>query len=483
MEDLAYLGTIVNKIMPELPEVETVKNVLIPIVKGHKILSIDVLRKSTIEGDINEFIVNLQNETFNDVTRIGKYLIFHLTNNKVIISHLRMEGKYYEFDEKDNDSKYARVVFHLDNNHKLCYDDSRCFGILKLSDESSYLKEEMIAKLGPEPFDVKDVKPLMKKVKNVRKPIKSTLLDQTLITGLGNIYVDEVLFASKIHPLTPANKITDKEWSKIIATSIETLNNAIKAGGSTIKSYHPGKDIDGNFQTRLQAYGKVGEKCPRCGATFRFIKVGGRGTTFCPICQKKLGAPINVAITGKIASGKSLATSTFASQSIPTISSDAIVRDLYQKEEIANKIEQMFNIKFENKVVNKDALRSYLLTHPKDKKKLERFVHPLVKKEIINFLSNNKSPIKAVEVPLLFEAKLDPLFDVIIVTDISEKKQNVLITSRDKEKALYLKEINKTNKIDENKNKASYLISNNSSKEEFVNKINQVITELRGLAK
>ena len=483
MEDLDYLGTIVNKFMPELPEVETVKNVLLPIVKGHKILAIDVLRSSTIEGDVNEFIVNLQNETYQDVTRIGKFLIFHLTNDKVIISHLRMEGKYYEFNVNEDNSKYARVVIHLDNGHKLCYDDSRCFGIMTLSDEKSYQKEEMISKLGPEPFYVKDVSEIVNKVKNIKKPIKTALLDQTLITGLGNIYVDETLFASKIHPLTPANKVSKKEWESIISNASEVLNNAIKAGGSTIKSYHPGKDIDGGFQTRLLVYGKAGESCPNCGATFRFIKVGGRGTTFCPICQKKVGDPINVAITGKIASGKSLALSIFKDENIPTLSSDNIVKDLYQKADIADKISQMFNLKFKDNKVDKDVLRDYLLTHPKDKKKLERFIHPLVKKEIINFLSSYKSPIRVVEVPLLFESKMDALFDVIIVTDISEKKQSELISNRDKDKALYLKEINKTNKIDENKNKASYLISNNSSKEEFIRNVNKIITELKRLAK
>ena len=291
--------------MPELPEVETIKNVLVKIVNGHKINKIDVYRKGTIEGDANEFIKGLTGETFLSMSRIGKYLIFHLTNDKVIVSHLRMEGKYYEFDESENDSKYAKVVFHLDNGKKLCYDDSRCFGILKLSNEKEYQNLEMISKLGPEPFLVKDVTPIMKQVSKVKKPIKTTLLDQTIITGLGNIYVDETLYASHIHPLTPASLITKKEWEEIIKNSVEILNIAIQMGGSTIKSYHPGKDIDGNFQTRIKIYGKEGESCPTCGHTYRFIKVGGRGTTFCPICQRKKGAPHNIGLTGKIASGKS----------------------------------------------------------------------------------------------------------------------------------------------------------------------------------
>ncbi len=470
--------------MPELPEVETVKNVLIPIVKGHKILKIDVLRSSTIEGDVKNFVFNLQGQSFLNVTRIGKYLIFHLTNELVMLSHLRMEGKYYELIEKDEDSKYARVVFHLDNGHKLCYDDSRCFGILKLSSESTYKDEEMIAKLGLEPFAVKDVKELMKKVKNVKKPIKTALLDQTLITGLGNIYVDETLSASKINPLTPANKVSLKEWQSIIDNASRILKEAIEAGGSTIKSYHPGKDIDGNFQTRLKVYGKAGELCPICKEkTLRFIKIGGRGTTFCASCQRKIGAPINVAITGKIASGKSTVLETFKARGIPTLSSDEVVKDLYKNKDIAKKISLAFNLSFPKEEVDKDILRNYLIVNPKDKKKLEKIIHPLVKKEIEKFLKKSKAAVNAVEVPLLFESKFDSMFHDIIVTDISLEKQNELISQRDHSKALYLKEINKTNKIDENKSKATYIIKNDGSKTAMIDKINKIITELIDLAK
>ena len=470
--------------MPELPEVETVKNVLIPIVKGRKILKIDVLRAGQIEGNVKEFVSNLQGQTFLDVSRIGKYLIFHLTNELVMLSHLRMEGKYYELLESDKDSKYARVVFHLDNGHKLCYDDSRCFGVLKLSSEAAYKDEEMIAKLGPEPFYIDDVKPLLKKVKNVRKPIKTTLLDQTLMTGLGNIYVDETLFASKIHPLTPANKIKENEWKKIVSNAKEILSLAIESGGSTIKSYHPGKDIDGNFQTRLKVYGKAGELCPDCKKhEFRFIKVGGRGTTFCPGCQRKVGEPINIAITGKIASGKSTASEVFKDRGYQVLSSDKVVEELYKASELTNKIEKAFGLKFKDNQVNKDELRSYLLTHPKDKRKLERMVHPLVEKEIKNFLSTSKSPLRVVEVPLLFESNLDRYFDDIIVIDIAKDKQDELISNRDKAKALYLKEINKTNKIDENILKATYVIKNDGTKAAFINKINKIITELESLVK
>jgi formamidopyrimidine-DNA glycosylase len=467
--------------MPELPEVETIKNVLSKIVIGNTIKSIDIYRKGTIEGDSDLFASELVNETFLSMSRIGKYLIFHLTNDKVIVSHLRMEGKYYEYDENDSDSKYAKVVFHLSNGKKLCYDDSRCFGILKLSNEQEYKNLEMISKLGPEPFDVKDVKGILKQVSKIKKPIKTTLLEQTIITGLGNIYVDETLYACHIHPLTPACLITKEEWELIIKNSIEILNIAIKMGGSTIKSYHPGKDIDGNFQTRIKIYGKEGETCPTCGHDFRFIKVGGRGTTFCPVCQRKKGQPHNIGLTGKIASGKSSALSFYKDLGADIISSDEIVKKLYQTKEVASLIEKTLNIKFNNEFVDKDLLRNHLITNPKDKRKLEKIIHPLVEKEIVRFLNESTNPIRVCEVPLLFEAKLDHYFDSIVVIDIDEKTQLERLNKREGNKAVLLEEINKTNKIDQNKNKATYIIRNNKGLNELKNEIKKTLNEVKDL--
>lgn len=463
--------------MPELPEVETVKNVLLPIVKGRKIIKIDVLRMSTIHGDIDEFVNNLTNQTILDITRIGKFLIFHLTNNHVFISHLRMEGKYYEVSENEPNTKYSRVVFHLDNNHKLCYDDSRCFGMMKLTDEDHFKEVKDIAQLGPEPFNINDVDYLINRCKKSTLPIKSTLLDQTLMTGLGNIYADEVLYASKIHPLTPANNISKKEWSVIVDNAKRILNKAINAGGSTIKSYHPGKDIDGNFQVSLLAYGKKGEKCPNCGAIMRFMKVNGRGTTYCPTCQKVKKDKIFVAIYGKIASGKSTILETFKERGYYTISSDEIVANLYKDNKVAKKIADAFNLSFE-KEVDKNILRDYINTHPKDRKKLERIVHPLVKKEILKIFKSVQSHIIVIEVPLLFESKMDNLFDVIIGVDIPKEKQIALLKQRNPSSWKSLLEINKEHQFDENKIKADYVVINNASLDSLKDKINKIIYKL-----
>ena len=463
--------------MPELPEVETVKNVLEKVVIGHTITGIDILRNSAIQGDINTFISSLVGEKYLSMSRIGKFLIFHLTNDKVIISHLRMEGKYYELEENEPNTKYARAVIHLDNGHKVCYDDSRCFGYMKLSSEHEYKLDKEIAKLGPEPWDA-NVETIMKQVKRSSLPIKSALLSQELITGLGNIYVDETLFASNIHPLTPANKVSKKQWEVILKEASRILKEAIVSGGSTIKSYHPGKDIDGNFQTKLVVYGKKDTPCPKCGALFRFIKVNGRGTTFCPRCQVLKSKSLKVAIFGKVSSGKSEVLNIFARNDIPTLSADKVVTDLYQRKEVIDLINKTFDLPDAN-VVNKDLLRSHLSSHPKDIRKINNLVHPLVKKEAEVFLKEHSIGLVVMEVPLLFESKMDKMFDVVIAVEAPIKKQKELLVNRNGKKASELEAINATSTYDKNKKKADFIINNDSDLNSLNKKVLDIINKLK----
>ena len=463
--------------MPELPEVETVKRVLLPIVKDRTIKKIEVLRKSIVNNKEEEFISYYTNERFLDISRIGKFLIFHLTNDKVLISHLRMEGKYIELLEEDNNTKYARVVFHLDNNHKLCYDDSRSFGRMILNDESHYKEEKELTKLGPEPFDVSDVSFLINKTKRMNLPIKTALLTQELITGLGNIYVDEVLFASKIHPLTPAKLIKKDEWEKIIVESKRILNAAIQAGGSTIKSYHPGKDIDGNFQTSLLAYGRNGQKCVVCHTNMRFIKVNGRGTTFCPHCQIKFGKPLKVAIVGKIASGKSAVLDVFNKLGYLSLSSDEIVHKLYERKEIQDLIIKRFKLKVDGDFLT--TLTEHLKVKKQDLERLEKIVHPLVKKEIESEFKKSSSPLLVAEVPLLFKAKMENMFDVIIGVDISEANQLKRLEIRDQEKSAFLKRINDLNNMfNEHRQDLDFVVDNNKDLQSLEKQTKVVINKV-----
>lgn len=462
--------------MPELPEVETIKNVLNTIVKGNKILKIDVLYSGTIIGDAKTFSSSLEGETFNEVTRIGKHLIFHLTNNKVFLSHLRMEGKYYEVLENERNTTYSKVVFHLSNGHKLCYDDSRCFGKMKLTSEDNFKSEEEIAKLGPEPFDVKDVNFILEKVKKSGIAVKTTLLDQTLMTGIGNIYADEILYSVGIHPLTPAKFITKKQWEEIVKNAKRILAEAIELGGSTIRSYHPGKNIDGSFQVNLKAYGMKDKECPKCGSIMRFMKVNGRGTTYCPTCQAKSFAPIKVAIYGKIASGKSTILSIFKDEGFPVISADEIVHEVYQDAEVANHIKKMFRLPLD-KPLDLNELRM-LCTDSRNRRTLEAYIHPIVRNRVEKFLTS-KSKLVVDEIPLLYESQMEDMFDYIIAVDIDPEIQLERLKIRNGDKAEALLLINEKNsKFDRNKIKADTILKNNTDQGGLEKSTKEIINKL-----
>ena len=464
--------------MPELPEVETVRKVLLPIVKGRTIKSIEVLREKTIISGAKEFQKALENQTFLDVTRIGKFLIFHLTNDLVFISHLRMEGKYFEYNEGEEHRKYARVIFHLDNNKKLVYDDSRCFGIIKLTSEKDYRNDKEIAQLGPEPFQIKDADYFIDRCKKSTHPIKSTLLDQTLMTGLGNIYADEVLFASKINPFIKAKDITKKQWEDIVRNAVRILNEAIEMGGSTIKSYHPGKDIDGNFQTVIKAYGKRYEDCPNCGSKFHFTTIGGRGSTYCPFCQPLKQDKLIVAITGKIASGKSTVLANLKDKGYPILSCDTIVHDLYMNSDFQRKLIEKLDIKFEAGF-NINELRLMVAKDKKLKKKLEQFVHPFVYDIIAQEYSRFDKGVFFVEVPLLYESHGEDRFDFVIALDINEKEQMERLKKRNLSSSSLLKVINMNNKFDSYKSKVDFIINNDSTPDKLNGQINLILNKLK----
>lgn len=273
--------------MPELPEVETVRRGLERLIVGRTITDMEIKVSKMIKLDSKVFKQELIGETFSAVKRRGKYLLLELSD-KVIISHLRMEGKYLLFPDQVPENKHFHVFFSLDDGSTLVYQDVRKFGTFELvagSQVDTYFERK---KIGPEPT-ASDflLAPFREKLANSRKPIKPLLLEQTLVAGLGNIYVDEVLWASSIHPERPANSLTDEEVERLHDEIIRILQLAITKGGSTIRTYRNALGEDGTMQDYLQVYGKTGEPCPRCATPIEKIKVGGRGTHFCPSCQKR----------------------------------------------------------------------------------------------------------------------------------------------------------------------------------------------------
>lgn len=273
--------------MPELPEVETVRRGLERIVVGKTIKAVDVRVPKMVKTDFDRFIWELPGQTIEAMRRRGKYLIFDF-GQQIMISHLRMEGKYLLFPEQVPDNKHFHVFFHLDDASTLVYQDVRKFGTFELlakSAEKSYFKQK---KIGPEPTKT-DFKlaPFERALLSSQKLVKPLLLEQKFIAGLGNIYADEVLWAAKVHPERPANSLKKAEIKRLHDETIRILQLEIEKGGSTIRTYRNALGEDGTMQRYLQVYGRAGEPCPRCGTEIQKIKVGGRGSHFCPKCQKR----------------------------------------------------------------------------------------------------------------------------------------------------------------------------------------------------
>lgn len=273
--------------MPELPEVETVVRGLRSKVVGRIIRKVNIYYENIIEyPDICSFQEKIKNQKINEINRYGKWIIFVL-DNYYLLSHLRMEGKYFLKSKGATLEKHEHVSFVLDNDMELRYMDVRKFGKMQLIEKENINKIGPFLEMGLEPWD-KKLNTLYLKEKFLRKklPIKSCLLDQRIIVGIGNIYADEILFLSKINPLKEANSLSLEELERIIDNTKLVLEKAIEKGGTTIRSYTSLNGIHGLFQQELYVHSKEGQKCLICGSDILKIKVGGRGTYYCPKCQK-----------------------------------------------------------------------------------------------------------------------------------------------------------------------------------------------------
>ena len=269
--------------MPELPEVETVRRVLLEIIPPEPIQDIIVNYPKIIQNvSVKEFTLRLKGEQLRNIDRKGKYLILHF-RQEILISHLRMEGKY-RFEKVLVPGKHDHILFQWPSGC-LCYSDTRKFGTMHLFHrEEDIFNLTPLNKIGPEPFDEGMTPTYLKQQFAAKKQaIKSTLLDQHIISGLGNIYVDEVLFRARIHPQRPTNTISDDELNLIIIEARAVLKEAIDCGGTSIRTFSIGA-MHGRFQHQLLIHGK--QLCPHCQAPIEKIKVGGRGTYHCKHCQR-----------------------------------------------------------------------------------------------------------------------------------------------------------------------------------------------------
>ncbi|MBY9080322.1 DNA-formamidopyrimidine glycosylase [Paenibacillus sp. HN-1] len=276
--------------MPELPEVETVKRTLNTLVQGKRILNVTVRLPRIIRrpDDITLFAHMLEGHIIQRVERRGKFLRF-LLDGLVLVSHLRMEGRYGLYAKGDELDKHTHVIFHFDDGTELRYTDVRQFGTMDLFLPGEDLLQPPLKNLGMEPlspdFTIEAFKRLLAG-KNTK--IKPLLLNQAYVVGIGNIYVDESLHAAGIHPERAAGSLTDEQIVRLHGAIVDTLTDAVNAGGSSVKSYVNGQGESGSYQHMLRIYGRKDEPCYSCGSKVEKSVVGGRGTHFCPSCQPPL---------------------------------------------------------------------------------------------------------------------------------------------------------------------------------------------------
>ncbi|MCM3547482.1 formamidopyrimidine-DNA glycosylase [Niallia circulans] len=275
--------------MPELPEVETVRRTLLQLVKNKTIADVDVGWPKMIKepDDVERFVQLLKGQTIEDIGRRGKFLLFVL-NDYVLVSHLRMEGRYGLYQPTDEKTKHTHVVFSFTDGSELRYADVRKFGTMHLFAKGAEHVAMPLAQLGVEPFSEQFTVELLEQAyAKTTRAIKTALLDQKTVVGLGNIYVDEALFRSGIHPERTASSLSKEEYQNLHKEIKRTLKEAIEAGGSSIKSYVNGQGEIGMFQQQLHVYGRKQQPCHHCDTAIEKIVVGGRGTHYCPNCQPR----------------------------------------------------------------------------------------------------------------------------------------------------------------------------------------------------
>ncbi len=274
--------------MPELPEVETIKRTLQHLVIGKTIQDVEILWGKIIKrpNDLLQFKTLCQGQTIHGIDRRGKFLKF-LLDEHVLLSHLRMEGRYMLQKKSEPYEKHTHVIFSFTDETELRYMDVRKFGTMHLFLKGEEEKHEPLAKLGVEPFSNEFTPNLLQTAfQKTARTVKAVLLDQSIVAGLGNIYVDEALFRARIHPKRIANEISGRSIETLHQAIVATLKEAVEKGGSSVRTYVNSQGEMGMFQLKHCVYGKKGEPCITCGTEIERTVVAQRGTHYCPQCQK-----------------------------------------------------------------------------------------------------------------------------------------------------------------------------------------------------
>lgn len=275
--------------MPELPEVETIKRELRPCLVGRSLEAVDINLERLVKfPDADCLRQNLPGQRVLDLQRRGKYLLWPLESGAKLVLHLGMTGqlRYLPRGNPGQPGKHTRMQIHLDDGASLRFDDSRTFGRLYLLPGADESPIAGLCRLGPEPWD-RDFTPerFLELLQRRKSAIKSVLLQQEVVAGLGNIYADEALFAAGIHPARPACTLSGPEAESLHLALRQVLERAVECGGTTFRDYVRGDGSRGSFQEQLQVYGRQGQECGCCQTSLQLVRLGGRSSVYCPVCQ------------------------------------------------------------------------------------------------------------------------------------------------------------------------------------------------------
>ena len=275
--------------MPEMPEVEIIRRYLNDKLTGKKIAAFESLLPRQIkEPSLEDFTGMVTGQEISGMARQGKYLLMELSSGCEILFHLRMTGSLVYVEQGEAfENAHRRQIFYLQDGARLIFSDIRTFGILQGLQPDSRTKVKGLAEMGPEPLSEGfTAEYLQENIRKRKMPIKTFLLDQRRIGGIGNIYADEALFLAKINPRREACSLNAEECVRLQAAVNRVIAAGIEDGGTTFRDYRNGEGGKGSHQEHLYVYHRPGEPCRECGAMIEYCKVGGRGTHYCPTCQR-----------------------------------------------------------------------------------------------------------------------------------------------------------------------------------------------------
>jgi formamidopyrimidine-DNA glycosylase len=273
--------------VPELPEVETVRAGIEPVLTGRRFVRVAILDSRLVRPfEPDEVAAELLGERVASVDRRGKYLIVRFRSGRSLLIHLRMTGSLSHGPGGSlADDQYRRAVVSLDNGSDVAYRDVRRFGTWLLL-EPGELEPYLDQRVGPEPLSRRfTARIVAQRLAGRRAPLKAAILDQRTVAGVGNIYADEALWRARLHPLRPAGEVDAHEVARLHRAIRRALELGIARQGATLSDYRTPTGASGSMQDEFRVYGREGEPCPRCGAPIEKIRVGGRGTWYCPRCQ------------------------------------------------------------------------------------------------------------------------------------------------------------------------------------------------------